>query len=54
MMALALLATYSLYAKDKKKDKNAEEEQPKAAFKDNRQLWSLYGRIRPRLRESAI
>jgi sugar lactone lactonase YvrE len=39
MLALALISTYSLYAKDKKKDKNAPEEQPKAANKDNRQLY---------------
>jgi sugar lactone lactonase YvrE len=39
MFALALLATYSLYAKDKKKDTSAQEEQPKAANKDNRKLY---------------
>ncbi len=39
MLALALIATYSLYAKDKKKDKNAQEEQPNAANKDNRKLY---------------
>jgi sugar lactone lactonase YvrE len=40
MMALALIATYSLYAKDKKKGKDAEEEQPNTAYKDNRQVWN--------------
>ena len=39
MIALALITTYSLYAKDKKKDKNAQEEQPNATYTDNRKLW---------------
>jgi sugar lactone lactonase YvrE len=39
MIALALVTTYSLNAKDKKTDKNAQEEQPNAAYKDNRKLW---------------
>ncbi len=39
MLALALISAYSLYAKDKKKDTNAQEEQPNAANKDNRKLY---------------
>jgi sugar lactone lactonase YvrE len=40
MIALALIPTYSLHAKDKKKDKNEQEEQqPATASKDNRKLW---------------
>jgi sugar lactone lactonase YvrE len=39
IMALALSTTYSLYAKDKKKDKNAQEEQSNTTYRDNRKLW---------------
>jgi sugar lactone lactonase YvrE len=40
MVALALIATYSLYAKDKKKAKSAEEEPSKAVYQDNRKFWA--------------
>ena len=39
MIALALITTYSVYAKGKKKDKNAQEEQPNATYTDHRKLW---------------
>jgi sugar lactone lactonase YvrE len=39
IISLAFIATYSLHAKDKKKDKNAQEEQSNATYKDNRKLW---------------
>jgi sugar lactone lactonase YvrE len=39
MLALILVTTYSLYAKDKKKNQNAKEEQTNPAYKDNRKLW---------------
>jgi len=39
MIALALITTYSLYAKGKPKGKNAQEEQTNAAYRDNRKLW---------------
>jgi sugar lactone lactonase YvrE len=40
MIALALIPTYSLYAQSKKKDKNAQKEQPVGpAQADNRKLW---------------
>jgi sugar lactone lactonase YvrE len=39
MVALALINAYSLYAKDNKKDKKAQEEQAGATYKDNRKLW---------------
>jgi sugar lactone lactonase YvrE len=39
MITLALLTTYSLYAKDKKKNKNDEEEKASATYTDNRKLW---------------
>jgi sugar lactone lactonase YvrE len=39
MSALALVTAYSLYAKDKKKDKNAQQEPPSSTYKDNRKLW---------------
>jgi DNA-binding beta-propeller fold protein YncE len=39
MITLALITTYSLYAKSKKKDKDAQEEQPNAGYTDNRKLW---------------
>jgi sugar lactone lactonase YvrE len=39
IIALALTTTISLYAKGEKKNKKAEEEQPNAAYRDNRKLW---------------
>jgi len=39
IMALALIATYSLFAKDDKKKKSVKEEQSSAATTDNRKLW---------------
>ncbi len=39
MVTLALVSSFSLFAKDKKKDKNAQEERPTPTYKDNRQLW---------------
>jgi sugar lactone lactonase YvrE len=39
MIALALITTHSLNARDKTKDKNPQEEQPATAYKDNRKLW---------------
>ena len=39
MVALTLIATHSLHAKGKKKDKNAEEDQPQATYSDNRKAW---------------
>ena len=39
MSALALIATCPLFAKDKKKNKNDQEEQPAATYTDNRKLW---------------
>jgi sugar lactone lactonase YvrE len=39
MIGLTLITAYSLYAKDKKKDKNSQEEQPAATYMDNRKLW---------------
>jgi sugar lactone lactonase YvrE len=40
MIALALISTYSLYAKSEKKKKNAQEEQSNATYTDNRKLWA--------------
>jgi sugar lactone lactonase YvrE len=40
MMALTLITAYSLYAKNKKEDKNAQQEQPSASYTDNRKLWA--------------
>ena len=39
MLALALVSVCSLFAKDKKKSKNDQEEQPNATLTDNRKLW---------------
>jgi sugar lactone lactonase YvrE len=39
MIALALITTCSLYAKDKKKNKNDEEEKINTTHTDNRKLW---------------
>jgi len=39
MIALTLIATYSLCAKDKKKDNDAQNDQTNAAYQDNRKLW---------------
>jgi sugar lactone lactonase YvrE len=39
MITLALITTYALYAKDKKKGKNDQEEQPSTTYADRRKLW---------------
>jgi sugar lactone lactonase YvrE len=39
MIAFAMIAMCSVFAKDKKKDKNAQEEQPNGTYIDNRKLW---------------
>ena len=39
MIALALITTYSLYAKGEKKNKNTQDEQFSASHIDNRKLW---------------
>ena len=39
MIALALITTYSLYAKGKKKTRTLKENRPNSAYKDNRKLW---------------
>jgi sugar lactone lactonase YvrE len=39
MISLALIATYSVYGKGKKKDKDVQEEPTDVTYKDNRKLW---------------
>jgi sugar lactone lactonase YvrE len=39
MVALALITTYSPYAKGEKKNKKTQEEQPGVTYKDKRKLW---------------
>jgi sugar lactone lactonase YvrE len=39
MIALAIITTYSLYAKGEKKNKGVQEEQSSTTYKDNRKLW---------------
>jgi sugar lactone lactonase YvrE len=39
IVTLTLITTYSLFAKDKKKDKNAQEEQSDSTYKDKRKFW---------------
>jgi sugar lactone lactonase YvrE len=39
MVALAIITTYSLYAKGDKKEKNTQDAQSSATYKDNRKLW---------------
>ena len=40
IIILTLIATYSSYAKDKKKDKDIQEEESTPAYKDRRELWN--------------